>query len=88
MARTYNKSRNTKPASAKSVQTAPEKMAEVKKAAPAPVKHEAPSKTVIAAPEKEVLRQIVYQPSSQILTREVGSDEAFAIGDDMPIYYL
>ena len=46
------------------------------------------SDSVIASPDKEVLQKIVYQPSSQILTREVDPSESFGVGDDMPIYYL
>lgn len=84
MARTYNKSKNVKTAPAKSAPAAEEKTAVVK---PAPPKA-APAKAVIAAPDKEVVKQIVYQPSAQILTRDVDASETFAIGDDMPIYYL
>ena len=44
--------------------------------------------SVIAAPDDEVMQKIVYQPSSQILTRQADPNEAFGVGDDMPIYYL
>lgn len=46
-----------------------------------------PASSVIAAPSAAI-GQIVYQPSSQILTRNVGPNESFGVGDDMPIYYL
>ena len=89
MARTYNK-----PGSIKAKPVQAEEAAEAKPIAPvikkasAPVSPEAPAKSVIAAPSKEVVKQIVYQPSSQILTRDAAPDETFGIGDDMPIYYL
>ncbi len=93
MARTYNKAgsvKAAKPEEAPQVKKpAPEKEAAhpVKNAAAAP-KQEEPAKSVIAAPDKKVMQQIVYQPSAQILTREVGPNESFGVGDDMPIYYL
>lgn len=104
MARTYNKSSNAKPVTAKSVQE-PEKASEIREEkgvqihkvkATAPVTQESrelskkktSAKTVISAPDKDVLQKIVYQPSAQILTREVDPSESFGIGDDMPIYYL
>ena len=96
MARTYNKNRsgNTNTISEKSTQTpqtvsvAAEKAAPVVKKVSEPVKKTAPAKSVIAAPDNKVMQQIVYQPSAQILTREVGPNESFGVGDDMPIYYL
>ena len=103
MARTYNKNKSgsAKEAPAKAVQAAaPAKTVSaaspaasekapapsVKKAAP--VKKAASAKAVIASPDKKVMQQIVYEPCAQILTREVDASETFAIGDDMPIYYL
>ncbi len=86
------------------VQTAsafrPEKTAAVKEAdiegEEAPVqaekktaaKKETPAASVIAAPDEEVMQQIVYQPSAQILTRAAEPNESFGVGDDMPVYYL
>lgn len=87
MARTYNKSINakeTKPA-------AEPKAAPVAKRTIASAKADAPEKqaaSVIAAPDEAVMQKIVYQPSAQILTREVGPNESFGVGDSMPIYYL
>lgn len=94
MARTYNKS-GSKTKSAASADSA------VKKAVPVAEKKEAVAKSeaggkakepvkkaVMAAPEKQVMKQVVYQPASQILTREVDPSESFSIGDDMPVYYL
>ncbi|MBO5551942.1 MAG: hypothetical protein J5966_08285 [Lachnospiraceae bacterium] len=46
------------------------------------------AESVIASPGEEVMQKIVYQPSSQILTREADPSESFGVGDDMPIYYL
>ncbi len=44
--------------------------------------------SVLAAPDPAVARQVVYQKSSQILTRDAEPNETFGIGDDMPVYYL
>ncbi|MBQ8956595.1 MAG: hypothetical protein IJ075_06470 [Lachnospiraceae bacterium] len=100
MARTYKKAAKTEaaPAPAKpAISVEPvssEKAAEpqstvtktqVKPSVKAPAKA---ADSVISSPDKSVMQKIVYQPSSQILTREVGPDETFGIGDDMPIYYL
>ncbi len=98
MARTYNKS-GSKTGTASPKQTAAESA--VKKAAVSTAAKETAakpsarekvkeplSKAVMAAPEEQVMKKVVYQQASQILTREVDPSESFAIGDDMPIYYL
>lgn len=73
--RTYVK---TKPSAKSAAKAEP-------KAAEEPVKAE---EAVIEAPEEQMMKQIVYEPSSQILTRDVKPNESFGVGDDMPIYYL
>ncbi|MCR5774477.1 MAG: hypothetical protein K6G42_05285 [Lachnospiraceae bacterium] len=97
MARTYNKpgsgkasapkATSVKAAEEKAVtRTDPKPAAEPKaEAAIEPVKASA---SVIAAPDTEVMHKVVYQPSSQILEREVAPNESFGVGDDMPVYYL
>ncbi len=84
MPRTYMKSKaSARPNKAKTAE---------KKAAPAgktePAKEEGTGKAVIASVDQAVMKQIVYQKSSQILEREVSPNESFKIGDAMPIYYL
>ena len=104
MARTYKKAARTEAAPEAVVVTGPEEeelvTAEEEPAEARPEEvdevvvkavRKIPSKTsdsVIASPDKEVLQKIVYQPSSQILTREVDPSESFGVGDDMPVYYL
>lgn len=92
MARTYNKSgtaKEVKAAEAPQVRKTPtEKHAShTSNETPSPAKQET-AKSVIASPDKKVMQQIVYQPSAQILTRDVAPNESFGVGDDMPIYYL
>ena len=86
MARTYNKS-----AAKPSVKTESAKPAEAKTEAVTETKadiQEEASASVIAAPEEAVMQRIVYQHSAQILEREAAPNEAFGVGDDMPVYYL
>lgn len=47
----------------------------------------AAAKTV-TAPDKEVINQIVYQPSSGMLSRDAEPNEKFGLGDAMPVYYF
>ena len=66
-----------------------------KEAAPkkAPAKKAAPKKeepvaasAVVAATNEQVMNQIVYQKSSQVLDREPEDNETFGIGEAMPIF--
>ena len=41
---------------------------------------------VIAATSEQVMKQIVYQKSAQVLDREPEVNETFGIGEAMPIY--
>ena len=41
---------------------------------------------VIEATSEQVMQQIVYQKSFQVLDREVEENETFGVGDAMPIY--
>ena len=43
---------------------------------------------VVTAPDEAVLQQIVYQPSSGMLSRDAGPNERFGLGDAMPVYYF
>ena len=92
MARTYNKPGSAPADASETLQEkkAAEKTAVVRpvKKVSAPVRQETTEKTVIAAPDEKLMEKIVYQPSSQILTRDTETNESFGIGDDMPIYYL
>lgn len=69
---------------------APAKKVEKKVAAPKkPVaKKSAVKETVIAATSEQVMKQISYQQSSQVLTRDAKPNESFFVGDAMPIYFL
>lgn len=96
MARTYNKSGSkaktpaVRPAEKKTV-PAPETVVTesvVKEEKPARPKSANTKPKQTSAPTSKPAGSIVYQPSSQILTRAVDPSETFAIGDDMPIYYL
>ena len=75
--------------------------AETKKAAPkkaaakkattkkvTPKKEEAPvaAAAVVEATSEQVMKEIVYQKSSQVLDREPEVNETFGIGEAMPIY--
>ena len=56
----------------------------------APKKEEATIATsaVVAATSEQVMKQIVYQKSSQILDREPEANETFGVGEAMPIYFF
>lgn len=41
---------------------------------------------VVAAASEQVMKQIVYQKSAQVLDREPEVNETFGIGEAMPIY--
>ncbi|MCR4797922.1 MAG: hypothetical protein K5853_05670 [Lachnospiraceae bacterium] len=43
---------------------------------------------VITGMSEEVVKKVVYEDISQVLTRDAEAGEAFGIGDAMPIYYL
>lgn len=43
---------------------------------------------VVAATSEQVMKQIVYQKSSQVLDREVKVNETFGVGEAMPIYFF
>ena len=43
---------------------------------------------VVTAPDESVLQQIVYQPSSGMLSRDAKPNERFGLGDAMPVYYF
>ena len=43
---------------------------------------------VVTAPDEAVLQQIVYQPSSGMLSRDAQPNERFGLGDAMPVYYF
>lgn len=45
-------------------------------------------KKVELSPVKELMDEIVYQESSQVLNRDAEMNETFGIGDSIPIYYL
>ncbi len=64
------------------------KAAAKKPAAPKKTTKAAPKESVIAAASPEVMGEIVYQSSSQILERAAEPNEQFALGDAMPIYYF
>ena len=53
-----------------------------------PKKEEAPvaAATVVEATSEQVMKEIVYQKSSQVLDREPEVNETFGIGEAMPIY--
>ena len=53
-----------------------------------PKKEETPvaAATVVEATSKQVMKEIVYQKSSQVLDREPEVNETFGIGEAMPIY--
>jgi len=84
----------------KAVKKAPAKEAPVKetavketpvKATPAkksPAKKAPAKKAVVANTSEQVMEQIVYQKSSQMLERDAQPNESFYIGDAMPIYYF
>ena len=42
----------------------------------------------VTAPDEAVLQQIVYQPSSGMLSRDARPNEKFGLGDAMPVYYF
>ena len=42
--------------------------------------------SVVAATSEQVMNQIVYQKSAQVLDREPEANETFGIGEAMPIY--
>ena len=68
------------------------------KAAPAKKKTEGAAKAknvksaaaagTLAAPDEAVLQQIIYQPSSGMLSRDAMPNERFGLGDAMPVYYF
>lgn len=43
---------------------------------------------VISGTSKEVMQMIEYQKSDQVLDREPEENEAFGVGDAMPIYFF
>ena len=43
--------------------------------------------SVIEATSEQVLKQIIYQKSSQVLDREAEKNETFGVGEAMPIYF-
>lgn len=53
-----------------------------------PKKEEAPvaAAAVVEATSEQVMKEIVYQKSSQVLDREPEVNETFGIGEAMPIY--
>lgn len=71
----------------------PEKKVAAKKPAKKPVAKKTPAKkaepksAVIAGTSEQVMQQIVYQKSSQMLERDAKPNESFYIGDDMPVYF-
>lgn len=78
-------------ASKAAVQKTPEKTAVKKTTVKATPKTRA-AKTIaaktIAAPDPEVMDQIVYQNSSEMVYRDAKPNERFEIGDSMPVYYF
>ncbi len=76
---------------AKPVEKAAEKPAEKPAVEAAAVKKTVNTETassVIPAPDEEVIKKVVYQPSSEILERDAEPNESFGIGDAMPVYFL
>ena len=52
----------------------------------APKKEAVAASAVVAATNEQVMNEIVYQKSSQVLDREPEANETFGIGEAMPIY--
>ena len=46
------------------------------------------ARAVVEATSEQVMKQIVYQKSSQVLDREVKTNETFGVGEAMPIYFF
>jgi len=59
-----------------------------KKTASSKTKAKAPQKAVVANASAQVMEQIVYQTSSQMLDRDAKENETFGVGDAMPVYYF
>ena len=81
-------------AKATAKKAAPKKETVKKEAAPkkalakktASKKEAVAASTVVAATNEQVMNEIVYQKSSQVLDREPEANETFGIGEAMPIY--
>lgn len=67
-----------------------EKKTTTKKAAPkkAVSKKTETKKSVVTNTSVQVMEQIVYQTSSQMLNRDAKENETFGVGDAMPVYYF
>lgn len=61
-----------------------------KKTTKAPAKKASPvkEKAVITGTSKQVMEEIVYAKSSQVLDRDAKPNESFYVGDAMPVYFL
>ena len=46
------------------------------------------SSAVLEVTSEQVMKQIVYQKSSQVLDREAKTNETFGVGEAMPIYFF
>lgn len=53
----------------------------------APKKETGAAAAVVGAASEQVMREIVYQKSSQVLDRETKVNETFGVGEAMPIYF-
>lgn len=54
----------------------------------APKKETSVTASVVGATSEQVMREIVYQKSSQVLYREAEVNETFGVGEAMPIYFF
>lgn len=69
--------------------TAPKKTTAKKTTKKATLKEEpVASSAVVAATSEQVMKQIVYQKSAQVLDREPEVNETFGVGEAMPIYFF
>ena len=57
-----------------------------KKAAPKKEEAAVAASAVVEATSEQVMKEIVYQKSTQVLDREPEMNETFGIGEAMPIY--
>ena len=72
-----------------SVKKATTKKTTTKKAETKPKKEEkVEASAVVEATSEQVMKQIVYQKSSQVLDREAKTNETFGVGEAMPIYFF
>ena len=76
----------------KTTKTAASKTTSVKttktvKATSKSVEKQADTKTSVLTPSDQVMEQIVYQKSAQVLDRDAKDNETFGVGDAMPVYF-